>query len=146
MLFNSRESLAAIIFGAVVLLTGCATPQPALYHAVQEDNMETVRGLLAQGSDANQPYVKATPLLQAVHDHNLPMARLLLGHGADPNKIGFLDWTGVDNAYISKPPLAYAALITDTDMCNLLLDNGADPAVAVSALRRLLDVQTPGGH
>ena len=58
----------------------------ALIHAVREGHLETVKVLLDNGADINQPSAgdKTTPLLSATINGYFDLALELLKHGADP--------------------------------------------------------------
>ena len=92
--------------------------------AAQKNDLETVRGLLLEKLDVNEPQVDGTTALHfASQADDLEMAKLLIDAGADAsarNRVG-------------APPILSAAINGSEQMLNLLLKAGADPNQTVSA-------------
>ena len=94
-----------------------------LFHAVEDNQIDAVRLLLATGADPNvRDNEGDSPLRICVQKGNLEMARLLLLCGATKT-IHEAGGAGGMNA------LGMAAYWLDVDMVRLLLAHGADPNV-----------------
>src|SRR5690606_18967125 len=107
---------AAVLAG--VLLPAAAQADNRLAVAAMQRDLDTVRGLLAEGlSDVNAPGPHATPALHwLVRIEELELTTRLLDAGADVNQRD-----GLGNAALSL-----AIENRDVDMVQLLLDRGAD--------------------
>lgn len=92
---------------------------PALIEATLAGNVDTVSGLLEQGTDPNLVYNTNTALTYAARDGFTEIARLLVDHGADVN---WVDGEGVT-------PLILASFKNHRELVQLLLDQGADVTV-----------------
>lgn len=107
--------LSAMTIGAVVL--GQAKSDPALVVAAKENDLETVRALLAKRVNVNEVARDgSTAILWAVHNSNLQMTRALVAAGAYLHTI---------NRY-GVTPLLEASRTGDTPMIAELLKAGAD--------------------
>ncbi len=124
--------LTAVAHGDVpearmLLMAGacCNDPDdPPLRAAVQADQPEMVRFLLARGADIEAvDGAHETALVRACLDHRAEILRILLEHGADPNHASVSD----------EPPIQLAVRAADPTMVRLLLAYGADPN-AVSSI------------
>jgi ankyrin len=93
-----------------------AQSDPPLHQAVQVDDLETARRLLASGGDARLANrLGVTPLALAADNGSTAMMRLLLDAGADPN--------ASDPA--GETMLMIAARVGVADAVRLLLERGA---------------------
>ena len=107
--------LSAMTIGVVVL--GQAKSDPALVVAAKENDLETVRALLAKRVNVNETARDgSTAILWAVHNSNLQIARALVAAGAYLHTI---------NRY-GVTPLLEASRTGDTPMIAELLKAGAD--------------------
>jgi ankyrin repeat protein len=90
----------------------------ALHMAVQQNDEETVKKLLAAGAkvDHDRPGMEMSPLAMACEGGYPRIATLLLDHHANPDAPGR---TGVT-------PLQFAVMRGNTDLVRLLLKHGAD--------------------
>jgi hypothetical protein len=97
--------------------TGPTSDNSALILAVADEDLDSVRELIAAGADVNGESGGTYPLLIAAGNGNVEIATLLIRSGAridaDPN--------GVDS------PLLYAASSGSLDVVDLLIREGADP-------------------
>lgn len=106
-----------------LLLLVAYTPRPEapVADAAMEGDAESVRALIAQGEDVNEPQGDGmTALHWAARNNDVPTAELLLYAGANLNaktRIG------------AFTPLLVASRIGSTDVMELLLQAGADPTV-----------------
>ena len=123
-----------------LLLLGCGVRPVAhftpLIDAARDGDAATVRSLLAQGADPNEPAGNNnwTPLLHAIHKHQTASVQALLAGGADANRF----------AGDGETPLMMAAGYGYTDIIELLLKNGADARVADSEGFHAIDLAAAG--
>ena len=113
------------VVALVVSLAAVASPVAAqdqrLVEAVERQDLDAARTLLAESVDVNAPQPDgATPLHWAAHWNDLDTATLLLQAGADVNVVNELGVT----------PLSLAALNASAAMTDALLSAGADPNAA----------------
>lgn len=102
-------------------------PKPEFLLALEDNNIEKLTALIAQGHSINELYEGETPLRIMIHDDNEPMVQFLLEHGAP-----------IDDS------LFVAVLWKRDSISKLLLKYGADPVTALSfagddSIRMLLD-------
>jgi len=126
-----------------------------LHYAVERENIDTVKYLLAMGADVNMPdKYMGTPLHTAVFDGNYAIVECLVESGANVNvldsvnrlpldiaiyKMGVGDnrytqiakyliksGSDVNNVHLGQTPLCVAAANGNLDMVKYLLVNGAD--------------------
>ncbi len=120
---NQPFSRRVCLTTALLLLSLQSQAGP-LADAAQQGALDTVRTLLQQGTDANEPASDgSTALHWAVQADDLAMARVLLDAGADPNL----------RNRVGAPPLLPASINGSAPMLELLLTSGADPNQTVSA-------------
>jgi ankyrin repeat protein len=104
----------------------------ALVYAARENDLESVRILLAAGADVNQVTNYAwSPLLVATQNRYYQLASYLLDHGADPNIANKGAWSplyiAVDNRNIEGGDYPVRKADMDTlAFIQKLLDKGAD--------------------
>jgi ankyrin repeat protein len=95
-----------------------AGARDALHVAVERDDREAVRRLLAAGADANaEGQFGATPLWLAAQNGDAEMLEMLIKAGADPKKAVFAGET----------PVMTAARTGEPSALKVLLSHGADP-------------------
>jgi len=104
--------------------------------ALQENDLETVRGLVARGANVNlrvpaglQGPAVPTVLMLAAAAGDEAFTRRVLDRGAVVNPIA-VDWMGRDDASSRGPefaPLLLAAASGDPEVVRMLLAAGADP-------------------
>jgi uncharacterized protein len=117
---------SALLSTTTGLLLALSLPTYAgpLADAAQQGDISTVRRLVQEGVDVNQPQVDgSTALHWATFDDDVAMTQFLLDAGADPN---------VRNR-VGAPPLLSAAINGNAEVLALLLDKGADVNMTVSA-------------
>lgn len=122
---NVLSSIGRGLFGLSVAVAtlGAAAPPSSLVDAVRAGDAQSVRSMLRQKVDVNQPSADGTtPLHYAVQREDLAMVDLLLKSGADAKAV---------NRY-GVPPLAVAAVNGHADIMKRLLDAGADPNAGMS--------------
>jgi ankyrin repeat protein len=116
--------LSLILAGVSVNVLVGASGDKRLVEAAQNQDKESIRSLLKEHADVNQPDVEGmTPLLWAVHWDDLETVRLLIGSGANVRASTRLGVTA----------LAEAARISSADMIDALLNGGADPNATIGA-------------
>jgi cytohesin len=94
-----------------------------LADAAQHGDINTVRRLLQEGVNVNEPQIdNATALHWAVENNDPGMTKLLLDAGADPNL----------RNRVGAPPILAAAVNGSAEVLELLLAGGADPNITVS--------------
>jgi ankyrin repeat protein len=94
-----------------------------LADAAQHSDINTVRRLLQEGVNVNEPQIdNATALHWAVENSDAAMTKLLLDAGADANVRNRVD----------APPILAAAVNGNAEILELLLAAGADPNLTVS--------------
>jgi ankyrin repeat protein len=104
----------------------------ALVYAVRENDLESVRILLAAGADVNQVTNYGwSPLLVATQNRYLQLASFLLDHGADPNLANKGAWSplyiAIDNRNIEGGDYPVRKADMDTlEFIRTLIDKGAD--------------------
>jgi ankyrin repeat protein len=104
----------------------------ALVYAARDNDLESVRILLAAGADINQvTHYGWSPLLIATQNRYYQLASYLLDHGADPNVTNKGKWSplylAVDNRNIEGGDYPVRKADMDTlDYIKKLLDKGAD--------------------
>jgi ankyrin repeat protein len=110
----------------------------SLLLAIEENKTETVRQMLAEGTDANtQENSGATALMMAAHQGNMDIVRLLLDHGADVNlKDNIRDYTA----------LMVAAQEGFLDVVGLFLSAGADVNTARNSGETAMHAAAGSGH
>lgn len=85
-----------------------------MHRAIDNDDIDTVRGLLEKGYPLNQPSLRGyLPLNQAVIGGHTEIAKLLLAHGADPR--------------VASTALLRAVQNNDPELVKALLEAGASP-------------------
>ena len=101
-------------------------PKLTLLEAIDQEDLDAVRGTLASGADPNEVFIPpglpaagASALHLAVLKDSREIVELLLEHGAD------IDLRARDAAQGS--PLEWAAFFGIRDMVEFLVDAGADP-------------------
>jgi len=105
-----------------------------LIEAVEEGDVERVRGLLERGADPDaRDEDGRTPLYIAAANGSVEVARLLLKHGADVNA----------RAIDGSTPLHLAVAFGHLDVAELLLERGAD---VNAGNRGRPDPASPGGY
>lgn len=72
----------------------------ALGAAVVENKLANVQLLLSRGADPNQRSAKSLPLQTAIGHDNIEMIRTLLEAGAEPDRVGLLGVTPLENAVL----------------------------------------------
>ena len=111
----------------VTTLTGCITQKMKMALAVEQNNVEEARKLIAQGCDINFE-TETSPLLQATYDQHAEMVRLLLDNGArvDGGKkvVSRSDQNIIDCR--GATPLSCAAERGNAEIAGLLVAHGAD--------------------
>ena len=116
---RSRSVVALVAFASVASLA--AAQDQRLVEAVERQDRDSVRTLLAESVDVNAPQPDgATPLHWAAHWNDLDTANLLIQAGANVNAVNELEVT----------PLSLAALNASAAMVHALLRGGADPSAA----------------
>jgi ankyrin repeat protein len=112
-------TLSAPVFTAWLAIGGEAASDPALVTAARNDDLSTVRALLAKRANVNEPARDgSTALLWAAYHSNLDMVRALIaanGPVNTPNHYGIT-------------PLLQASRTGDASLIATLLKGGADPA------------------
>jgi uncharacterized protein len=104
----------------------------ALVYAARENDLESVRILLAAGADVNQlTNYGWSPLLVATQNRYLQLASYLLDHGANPNLANKGAWSplyiAVDNRNIEGGDYPVRKADMDTfEFIKKLIDKGAD--------------------
>ncbi len=104
----------------------------ALAYAARDNDLESVRILLATGADINQvTHYGWSPLLIATQNRYYQLASYLLDHGADPNITNKGKWSplylAVDNRNIEGGDYPVRKADMDTlDYIKKLIDKGAD--------------------
>lgn len=102
----------------VRIMSGGAS-KPALYIAVEKDNLEMAELLIKSGCSVNQcSCIGDSPLHVAVERNNMPMVRLLLKSGAN---VSCGDRNGRTALHLAASPSTFGNL----DMVQLLIDNGS---------------------
>ncbi|MDY6982047.1 MAG: ankyrin repeat domain-containing protein, partial [Pseudomonadota bacterium] len=113
-------SFALLVF----LLASVSVNAGPIADAAQQGDLATVRQLLQQGADVNEPQIDgSTALHWAAQANDTTLVRVLIEAGADAsarNRVG-------------APPLLPASINGNADILALLLDAGADPNQTVSA-------------
>jgi ankyrin repeat protein len=88
----------------------------ALHEAIERDDVEAVRSLLASGGDPNAAgRFGRTPLCSTSHK---AVVALLLAHGADPNLPDSTEYTPLD---------AMVSSVTSEEVIEMLMKAGANP-------------------
>ncbi|HEY0962159.1 MAG TPA: ankyrin repeat domain-containing protein [Pseudomonadales bacterium] len=107
----------------VFLLASLPVNAGPVADAAQQADLATIRQLLQQGVNVNEPQIDGTTALHwAVQANDTQMTRVLIEAGADVsarNRVG-------------APPLLPAAINGNAELLELLLGAGADPNQAVS--------------
>lgn len=116
------KHIATIFFALALCLIGSCAAYAGiteeLFSAVQKNDLDRVRELLAQGADVEaRDAHSATPLLRAARYGYTDIAALLIKKGAEVN--------AKDDA-IGATPLILAASRGHTDTTKLLIEKGAD--------------------
>lgn len=97
-----------------------------MHKAIDNDDLETVRGLLEKDYPLNQPSLRGyLPLNQAVIGGHREVVRLLLDHGANPQ--------------VASTALLRAVQNKDPDIVRMLLDAGASPQAQDASGQSALD-------
>jgi ankyrin repeat protein len=116
---------ASIIFAVVLTvmlgtIVYSANISDDLFGAVEKNDMQKVRYLIAIGADVNvkDSYASMSPLMMAAYDGYTEMAKLLIEKGAEVNAKGGAD--------MDMTPLIFAASQDRTDMVKLLIEKGAN--------------------
>jgi ankyrin repeat protein len=111
-----------VVFAALMCVAIPAAAQDAsVADAVERQNTDAVRAMLAESADVNAPQPDgATALHWAAHWNDLATASALIAAGADANAENDLGVT----------PLSLAALNASADMASALIAAGADPNAA----------------
>ncbi len=118
-LLASGLSLATV----VPAMRGQAASEPALVAAARNDDVRTVRALLAKRADVNEAAPDgSTALLWAAYNSNVDMARALIAAGA---RVDAANHYGIT-------PLFQASRAGDAPLIGVLLAAGADPDAAQS--------------
>jgi ankyrin repeat protein len=118
-----NRSFQSTTAGLLLTLAFTANAGP-LADAAQQGDISTVRRLVQEGADVNEPQIDgATALHWAAFDDDLAMAQFLLDAGADPNA----------RNRVGAPPILSAAINGNAELLELLLDKGADANMSVSA-------------
>jgi ankyrin repeat protein len=119
------KKLAAIIFAVVLTVMLGAVAYSVnisddLFEAVEKNDIEKVRYLIAIGADVNvrDSYASMSPLMMVAYDGYTEMARLLIEKGAEVNAKGGAD--------LDMTPLIFAASQDRIDMVKLLIEKGAN--------------------
>lgn len=124
-----------------LLAMKCATPQElgfALTYASMNNYPRTVQMLIDAGADLNYVSGLGTPLTQAIYEENLEIVRILLESGAD---------TSVPEYGEVFPPLTIAAGKGNLEIVQLLVEAGADiNQIAQSSGAFALDSAAGGGY
>ncbi|MFW5800714.1 MAG: ankyrin repeat domain-containing protein [Spirochaeta sp.] len=125
-----KKTIIIALCAVTVILGSCATPErrnAQLMEAVEAGNIDTVSGLLTEGTDPNE-YSESghTPLHAAVIRGNEEIVKMLLDAGADIHAKGPQDSTA----------LALAVLAQQYDMAQYLVQKGAD--TSPEALNKIL--------
>jgi uncharacterized protein len=110
----------------------------ALVMAARNDNLESVRALLAAGGDINKTSADGTsPLLAAVQNGFYDVGAALLAQGANPNIANGKGWTplyiAVKNRNLETGTIPLPNTVGALDFIKLLLDRGANPNLRISA-------------
>jgi ankyrin repeat protein len=148
---NRLESLQILAenpqFPTVVNSPDSAGRVPLL-EAMEKENMELIKFLLAKGANASQGTQNQTPLIRAIQKGFVDLITLFLENGADINKetlittpllaaiqSGSLDIVTLllerganpNKESATETPLLAAVQTKSVDLVNLLLERGADP-------------------
>jgi ankyrin repeat protein len=120
---TSRWLFTALLMSVIVLpaMGGLAATDPALVVAARNDDLQTVRSLIAKRANVNEPARDgSTALLWATYHANLEMVRALIDASAPVN---------APNHY-GITPLLQASRAGDAALISTLLKGGADPAAS----------------
>ena len=120
------------ILGALILLTGCATP---LMQAVKKGDINGVNERLDLGADVNESFYGETALMLASCYGHIEIVKMLLDRGADVNTVRGGGWSALSSAASGR----------HTDIVKLLLDRGADINKAIWGLRENTITQAKDG-
>ncbi len=99
------------------MVVGCSSPSSRqesgeLHKAAELGDLETVRQLIAAGSDVNeQDGMGRTPLFRAVDSDNAEMVILLVQSGADPYILDTTGATPLDHADKNGMRKAYQTMV-----------------------------------
>ena len=121
-----RTVFVQLVRADVVALRMAPPTASLLFDAVARDDRESVRRLVAAGTDVDTPdprnplFDGATPLMDAAGRGLVDMTALLLRLGANVNARSASGWT----------PLLHACDADQLDTARILLDWGADSALA----------------
>lgn len=114
--------LHGLAMGLLLVMSAQAHAGP-LTDAAEQGDLDTVRRLLQEGIDVNEPELDGTTALHwAVHANDIGMAELLIAAGADANA----------RNRVGAPPILTATINGNAEMLTLLLAAGADPNMQVS--------------
>ncbi|MGV3590645.1 MAG: ankyrin repeat domain-containing protein [Gammaproteobacteria bacterium] len=117
------QCMTAFAFPMFLMMSLPAHAGP-LADAAQQGDLATVRQLLQEGADVNEPQIDGTTALHwAAQANDVAMTRVLLDASADANA----------RNRVGAPPLLPAAINGNAELLTLLLDGGADPNESVSA-------------
>ena len=113
--------LLLVLFISTTILTLAQDKDEQLYLAVQKNDKVKVEMLLKKKADPNYikqagPWMKVSPLIEAVNNTNIEIVKLLIANGAQ------VDWRDGFNT----TGLMYAAAKGNIEIVELLLQNGAD--------------------
>jgi ankyrin repeat protein len=107
----------------------------ALLFASRQNDLESVKALLAGGADINKGAADGTsPLLIAIINEHYTLAKYLLDHGADPNQAdnkgraalyAAIDMRNLE--WSTRPAPPERDPLTDLELIKALLDKGANP-------------------
>ena len=113
---GNRKIIQILLDAGADVNGGGASSDSPLIQAIEGDDSQLAKMLLAKGANVNRRSGGNTPLHRAVMDGKLQFVKLLIDHGAD------LDATGVTG----DSPLMLAANDVRRRIFNLLVDSGAN--------------------
>jgi uncharacterized protein len=115
--YGKPQSVRALTELGFEMTTDSKAATEALYRAVDNQQMETVRMLLEQGADANGSLGPYNILQNAIHKENVELIKLLISKGAQVNP--------VPQYPSSSTPLKAALATGNPEMFKLLRESGA---------------------